>query len=431
MIRCEGFQAAADALRRDSRSGLLSGVYGGDPEVAKIVEEVVQKVRAGGDRQLLEYGRVFDGVDLDSLRVQPHEVRAAYDGVGQEFVDAVNLAMVRVKRFHEAFAPRTGATYVEAGLGRQVVPLARVGLYVPGGTAAYPSTVVMTAVPARVAGVNEIVVTSPPARDGRIPAPTLVACDVVGVDAIFKVGGAQGIAALAFGTESIGAVDKICGPGNVYVTVAKKMLYGLVALDGVAGPSEVLVLADENSNAARCAADLLAQAEHDPLASVVLVSTSKGLADEVEREVDRQAALLSRREIVRKALEKGVMAVVDSLDQAVELANMFAPEHLSLAVDNADEVVPRIRNAGCIFFGGQVPVALGDYMAGPSHVLPTGGSARFSSPLGVEDFLKVTSIVGLDRSVTREVSRAAVTIANSEGLDGHARALEIMLGEQR
>lgn len=431
MIRHEGFQAAAAALRRDSRSGLLFDVDGEEPGVAKVVQEVLRKVRVGGDRQLLEYGRVFDGVDLDSLRVQPDEVRAAYSVMGQEFVDAVHLAVGRVRRFHEAFAPHTGVTYVDAGLGRQVEPLGRVGLYVPGGTAAYPSTVVMSAVPARVAGVGEIVVTSPPARDGRIPAPTLVACDVVGVDAVFKAGGAQAIAALAFGTESIAAVDKICGPGNVYVTVAKKMLYGLVALDGVAGPSEVLVLADERSNAERCAADLLAQAEHDPLASVVLVSTSRGLADEVEQELNRQAALLSRREIVGKALGRGVVAVVDSLDEAVDLANMFAPEHLSLAVENADKVVPRIRNAGCIFFGGQVPVALGDYMAGPSHVLPTGGSARFSSPLGVEDFLKVTSIVGLDRPVTREVTRAAVTIANSEGLDGHARALEIMFGEQR
>lgn len=428
MIRYEGFPEAAGALRRDRGRNPMFDSDGA--QQARVVEEVVGKVRAGGDRQLLEYARLLDGVELGWLRVEPGEMRAAYGMVSQEFVDAVSLAVGRVRRFQEAFAPETGVKYVDGRLGRQVRPLDRVGLYVPGGTAAYPSTVIMTAVPARVAGVGEIVVTSPPGRDGRVPAATLVACDVVGVDAVFKVGGAQAIAALAFGTESIEAVDKICGPGNIYVTLAKKMVYGLVAVDVVAGPSEILVLADEGSNVARCTADLLAQAEHDPLASVVLVSTSRGLVDEVEEEMKRQAVLLSRRGIVEKALEKGVIAVVDSLDQAVELANMFAPEHLSLAVQNADEIVPRIRNAGCIFVGSQVPVALGDYIAGPSHVLPTGGSARFSSPLAVEDFLKASSIVGLDRSVTRKVGRAAVAIASSEGLEGHARALEMQLGEQ-
>lgn len=433
MIRVNGFAAAVGVLRRENSLDSLMGAAeaeragggpGGRPS-EEVVREIIDKVRSGGDRQLLEYTRALDGVNVDVLQVEASEVKAAYESVEGEFVDAVKLAASRVRSFHEAFKPKTGVTYTEGGLGRQVRPLERVGLYVPGGAAAYPSTVVMTAVPARVAGVREILVASPPGRNGRLPAPTLIACDIVGIDRVFKVGGAQAIAALAFGTESIPRVDKICGPGNIFVTLAKKVVYGAVAIDGLAGPSEVVVVADEGADAASCAADLLAQAEHDPLASVVLITISGEVADQVERQVHAQLAQLSRRSVAAGVVERGIIAVVDNLDEGIELVNVYAPEHVSLAVGNAAGIVFKVRNAGCIFVGGHIPVALGDYVAGPSHVLPTGGSARFSSALGVEDFLKTSSVVALDGSVCGELKRPAIALALAEGLDAHARALEM------
>jgi len=266
--------------------------------------------------------------------------------------------------------------------------------------------------------------TSPPSRSGDIPAPTLVAADTAGVDRIFKVGGAQAIAALAFGTESIPKVDKICGPGNIFVTLAKKIVYGTVGIDGLQGPSEIMIVADETANPALCAADLLAQAEHDLLASVILITTSPGLANQVEKEVEMQLGKLKRRSITTKAISKGIIVLIDGIDEAIELVNLYAPEHLSLMVSDASSLIPRIHNAGCIFSGENSPVVLGDYVAGPSHVLPTQGSARFSSPLGVEDFLKVTNIVALDEPTMQELSRAAIAIAMAEGLDAHAQAVE-------
>jgi len=281
----------------------------------------------------------------------------------------------------------------------------------------------MMAIPARVAGVGEIIIVSPPAKDGRIPASTLVAADIARVTRIFKVGGAQAIAALAFGTESIPRVDKICGPGNIFVTLAKKAVYGVVDIDGFMGPSEIVIVADEKTDPALCAADLLAQAEHDPLASVVLITTSANLAERVEREIDEQLGKLKRRSTIRTAIDAGMIVLVENMAQATELVNLFAPEHLSLMVSDASALIPKIRNASCIFVGEDSPVVLGDYVAGPSHVLPTGGSARFSSPLGVADFLKVSNIVALDKPTMRKLSQPATVIAEAEGLDAHAQAV--------
>jgi histidinol dehydrogenase len=274
-----------------------------------------------------------------------------------------------------------------------------------------------------VAGVEEIIMVSPPGKDGRIPAPTLVAADIAKVNRIFKLGGAQAIAALAFGTESVPRVDKICGPGNIFVTLAKKMVYGTVDIDGLEGPSEIVIVADEKAKPALCAADLLAQAEHDPLASAVLITTSADLADRVDKEIEIQLRGLKRRSAVRKAIDTGMLVLVDDMSQAMKLVNLFAPEHLSIMASNASALAKKVRNAGCIFVGENSPVVLGDYVAGPSHVLPTGGSARFGSPLGVADFMKVTNIIALDKPAMRKLSRAATVIAEAEGLDAHARAV--------
>jgi len=275
-----------------------------------------------------------------------------------------------------------------------------------------------------VAGVDEIIMASPPGKDGRIPAPTLVAADIARVNRILKLGGAQAIAALAFGTESIPRVDKICGPGNIFVTLAKKMVYGAVDIDGLEGPSEIVIVADEKAKPALCAADLLAQAEHDPLASVVLITTSADLAKRVEKEIEIQLGRLKRRSTIRKAVDAGMLVLVDDMDQAVKLVNLFAPEHLSIMASKASALVRGIHNAGCIFVGEDSPVVLGDYVAGPSHVLPTGGSARFGSPLGVADFLKVTNIISLDKPAMRKLSGPAAIIAKAEGLDAHTQAIQ-------
>jgi histidinol dehydrogenase len=283
----------------------------------------------------------------------------------------------------------------------------------------------MTVIPARVAGVKEVILVTPPKADGAVPQATLVAADIAQVDRIFSVGGAQAIAALAFGTESIPKVDKICGPGNIYVTLAKKLLYGVVGIDGLYGPSEVLIIADKTANPAYCAADLLAQAEHDPLASAILITNSRGLADKVNQEVEQQLKGLKRQAIAAESLEKrGVIAVVADLDEAIELANLYAPEHLCLMIKDADAYIKRVANAGCIVIGDKATVVLGDYVLGPSHVLPTGATARFSSPLNILDFIKLSSLANVDEASLRRLGKAAATIARAEGLEAHARALE-------
>jgi histidinol dehydrogenase len=313
---------------------------------------------------------------------------------------------------------------------RQLIrPLRRVGVYVPGGTAAYPSTVLMTAIPAKVAGVAEVIMVTPPGKDGTIPPAVLVAADIARVDRIFRVGGAQAIAALACGTGSVPAVDKICGPGNIFVMLAKKAVYGIVDIDGLQGPSEVLIIADEQADPAYCAADLLAQAEHDALAEVVMVTTSRRQAEAINREVAEQLPGLSRQSIARESLGRGIIAVVAGLEEAIELSNLYAPEHLLLMVKDAAACIDKITNAGCIVTGRAATVALGDYVAGPSHALPTGGTARFSSPLNICDFLKFMSVINTEEVDIKLLGKAASVMARAEGLDAHARAVEKRLGD--
>jgi len=366
------------------------------------------------------------------LEVSESEISDAYKKVDKKLVAALKLAAARIEQFHSLCKQRIEPGFLTHGLGRLIRPLSRVGIYVPGGSAAYPSTVLMTAIPARVAGVKEIFVVTPPKKNGVVPPPTLVAADIAGVSRIFKIGGAQAIAAMAFGTESVPKVDKICGPGNVFVVTAKRMVYGTVAIESLAGPSEIIIIADDTADVSFCAADLIAQAEHDPQASAILITTSPKLAKAVDSEIKKQLAQLERETIAAKALKSGGMIViVNNPDEAIELVNLYAPEHVSLMLRNAGSYVHKIRNAGCVFFGGSSPVALGDYIAGPSHVLPTGGSARFSSPLGVEDFLKITNIIGLDEAAGKELGQAAITIAEAEGLSAHARAIRLRLKDSR
>jgi histidinol dehydrogenase len=432
--RVKGFDKAKQLLTRENfwesftmPAGLgaqIKQVFGDELSVQEVVDIIIGDVQGKGDKALFDYTEKLDGVRLDSLEVDRQEVVAAYGTIDKELVSALKFAARRIRDFHVACGHKAGLTHIDKHLKRQVLPLQRVGLYVPGGTAAYPSTVLMMAIPAKVAGVEEIVMVSPPARDGRIPASTLVAADIAKVNRIFRIGGAQAIAALAFGTESIPRVDKICGPGNIFVTLAKKMVYGTVDIDGLEGPSEVVIIADEKADPNLCAADLLAQAEHDPLASVILITTSADLTERVGREIDVQLGKLKRRSTAERAIDAGMLVLVDDISQAVELANIFAPEHLSLMASNASALIPKIRNAGCIFVGENSPVVLGDYVAGPSHVLPTGGSACFGSPLGVADFLKVTNVIALDEPAMRELGQAAMEIAEAEGLDAHAQAIE-------
>jgi histidinol dehydrogenase len=432
--RVKGFDKARQLLTRENfwesfttppgLTAQIKQVFDKEFSVQEVVDRIIGEVRDKGDKALLDYTEKLDGVRLDSLEVDRQEVVVAYDALDKKLVSALEFAAKRIRDFHVACGHKAGLIPIDKHLKRQVLPLKRVGLYVPGGTAAYPSTVLMMAIPAKVAGVEEIIMVSPPAKDGRIPAPTLIAADIAKVNRIFKIGGAQAIAALAFGTQSIPRVDKICGPGNIFVTMAKKMVYGTVDLDGLEGPSEIVIVADEKAKPALCAADLLAQAEHDPLASVILITTSADLADLVDKEIEIQMEKVKRRSAIKKAIDTGMLVLVDDMDQAVELVNLFAPEHLSIMASNASAFVRKIRNAGCIFIGKNSPVVLGDYVAGPSHVLPTGGSARFGSPLGVADFLKVTNIIALDESAMRELSEAAMVIAKAEGLDAHARAVE-------
>jgi len=434
MIRVEGFNKAKQLLTRKgfSESFITSSrlatqeerISEDKPSPQEVVERILSDVQDKGDEALFYYTNKLDGVELDSLEVSREEISAAYNMVDKRLISALELAAKRIQDFHLACACKRGIIFVNPCLGRQIRPLDKVGLYIPGGTAAYPSTVLMTAIPAKVAGVKEIIITSPPAKNGSIPAPTLVAADIAGVSRVFKVGGAQAIAALAFGTESVPRVDKICGPGNIFVTLAKKIVYGTVAIDGLQGPSEIVIVADEIANPSICAADLLAQAEHDPLASAILITTSPDLANQVDREVVTQLRKLKRSSIATQAINKGMIVLVSNIDEAIELVNLYAPEHLSLMTSNAPSIMSQINNAGCIFVGENSPVVLGDYIAGPSHVLPTGGSARFSSPLSVEDFLKTTNIVALSKANMQELSQPAMTIAKAEELDAHAQAIE-------
>ncbi len=422
------YRQAVKALER----GIPYGPAGVDGKIEAAVLRIIEDVRKDGDRALFAYTERFDGARLKSLEVSPGEMAAARKSVDAELLKALKFAAGRIERFHKTCLRRYGKGFLKDGLGQQVLPLERVGVYVPGGTAAYPSTVLMTALPARVAGVREIIMATPCGRDGRVPANTLAAAAIAGVDRVFKIGGAQAVAALAFGTESVPRVDKVCGPGNIYVMTAKKLVYGAVDIDALQGPSEVVVIADSSADPAFCAADLIAQSEHDALASSILITTSASLADKVQSELKKQLARLPRSAVARQALdERGIIVITRRLAQAVDLANLYAPEHLSLMVDRAQDYVIYIRNAGCICAGQYSPVVLGDYVAGPSHALPTGGSARFSSPLAVQDFLKINSIIALDDNAMRKLGPAAALLANNEGLTGHANAIRLRLNKSK
>jgi histidinol dehydrogenase len=391
----------------------------------QVVERILREVRESGDRALRDLNLKLDGRVLDRIEVPRTVVSGAYDAVSAEVVEALETAAGRVRRFHEATLPKGWLDFAE-GYGELVVPLERVGAYVPGGTAPLPSTVLMSVIPAKVAGVKEVMVASPPGETGSPHPAVLVAAGIAGADRVFQIGGAQAIAAMAYGTETVPAVDMICGPGNVFVTLAKKLLYGEVGIDGLYGPTETVVIADETANPTLCAADLLAQAEHDVMATPVLITTSQRVADAVQRELAARVERLDRADIARSALdEQGAIAIVEEMDQALELANRFAPEHMCLMVSEPWRHVGKVKNAGAVFLGEFSHEVLGDYVAGPSHIMPTGGTARFGSGLSVRSFLKFSPVVALDDAASSALAKVASTIARAEGLTGHAEAAEI------
>jgi histidinol dehydrogenase len=406
----------------------LREVFGAELTAAEAVTRIVADVKKRGDTAIRELTAKIDGVELAELKVSEQEFAAAYDKVEPAFLQAIRIAKKNVQRFHEEQQPKSWITYRDNGviLGQNCTPLARVGIYVPGGTANYPSSVLMNAIPAQVAGVKEIYMVVPPAKDGSVSSHVLVAAKEAGVTAVYKVGGAQAIAGLAFGTQSIPKVDKITGPGNIFVTLAKKQVYGYVDIDMLAGPSEILIIAAANANPRYIAADLLSQAEHDLLASAILITPSSQLAAAVAEEVSKQMALLPRCEIASGSLAQyGFIFVTRDMGEAVALANEYAPEHLEVMVDNPFSLLGEIKNAGAIFLGEYSPEPLGDYFAGPNHVLPTGGTARFYSVLNVETFMKKTSIISYSKEALQEVSEHIVTLAVTEGLEAHANAIRV------
>ncbi len=403
-----------------------------DPDIHRRVAEIVAAVREKGDAALLELTERFDRVSLSAaeLAVDAGEYRAAERQVGEATVRALRYAAERIERFHRECAPKSWSMIDANGsrLGQEVRPLERVAVYVPGGRAAYPSTVLMTVVPARVAGVREIVLVSPPAADKTLNAAVLVAARVAGVTEAYRIGGAQAIAALAYGTETIRRVDKIVGPGNIYVALAKAQLFGEVGIDMIAGPSEVVVVADDSADAAFVAADLLAQAEHDPMARAVLLTPSARLADDVARETERQLARLPRREIAAASLDgNGALVLTASLEEAVQVANGLAPEHLELQVADPEALLSRVRSAGAVFLGRFTPEVVGDYLAGPNHVLPTGGTARFASALSTEDFVKRMSVIQYSAKGLAEAGPHVAELSRVEGLEGHGAAAAVRI----
>ena len=399
-------------------------------DVAGIVSDIIDNVRARGDAALYEYCEKFDKAKLDSLQVTPEEIEEALSLVEPRFVEILKTAADNIRLFHEKQVRNSLILNDRPGIvmGQKVIPVDRAGLYVPGGTAAYPSTVLMDAIPAKIAGVPEVVMVSPPGADGKINPVILAAAAIAGVDKIFKLGGAQAVAALAYGTESVPKVDKIVGPGNAFVAEAKKQVFGVVSIDMIAGPSEILIVADGKSDPRCVAADLLSQAEHDRLASAVLVTDSADLAEAVQAELEVQIPLLSRADIARESIDRnGKIIVADDLWAAIDISNELAPEHLELCVDNPFDYLDAIRHAGSIFMGRNTPEALGDYMAGPNHTLPTGGTAKFSSPLSVDDFVKKTQYSYFTRSALEQVARDVAFFAEKEGLTAHAKSAVIRL----
>ena len=403
-------------------------------DVAGTVAEIIKNVRENGDKALFEYCEKFDKAQLSSLAVTKEEIDEALSLVEPEFLEILEKAAKNIRKFHSRQVRSSFIINDEDGIviGQKIIPVDRAGLYVPGGTAAYPSTVLMDAIPAKIAGCREVVMVTPPTKDGKVNPVILAAAYVAGIDRIFKVGGAQAIAALAYGTQSIPKVDKIVGPGNAFVAEAKKQVFGVVSIDMIAGPSEILIVADGKSNPAYIAADLLSQAEHDKMASAVLVTDSAELARNVSTELEKQIPLLERREIARESIDvNGKIIVADTLDAAIEIANEIAPEHLELCVDNPFDKLDSIRHAGSIFMGRNCPEALGDYFAGPNHTLPTSGTAKFSSPLSVDDFIKKTQYTYYTKDALKKVAFDVAAFAKKEGLTAHAKSAVIRVEDEQ
>lgn len=405
-------------------------IEAGTNEQLTIVKNIITEIRQRGDQALREFTEQFDRVNLASFSVTNQEMDAAYGNVDDEYIKIVREAAENIRNFHEKQLRPSWMTTEENGtiLGQKITPLDSVGVYVPGGTAAYPSSVLMNVIPAKVAGVKRIVMVSPPGSDGSLPAAVLVAAKEAGVEEIYKAGGAQAIAALAYGTESIAAVDKITGPGNIFVALAKREVFGDVDIDMIAGPSEIAILADETARADEVAADLLSQAEHDPRACSVLVTPSAALAEAVSQEVEKQLAVLPRKEIASRSIaDYGAIYVTSDIEEAVETVNQLAPEHLEVITANPMELLGKIRHAGAIFIGRYSSEPVGDYFAGPNHVLPTNGTARFSSPLNVDDFQKKSSVVIYSEKALKDNGAKIAKFARLEGLEAHARAIETRL----
>ena len=426
-------------LTKESTKDILENLLKRSPnnygKFEAAVADILANVKEKGDEALFSYTKEFDKVEVtpETIRVTEEEIEEAYKAVDASLLEVIRKALVNIRSYHEKQRKNSWFTSTEKGtmLGQKVTPLNRVGVYVPGGKAVYPSSVLMNIVPAKVAGVPHIVMTTPPGKDGKVNPSTLVAAKEAGADEIYKVGGAQAIGALAYGTASIPKVDKIVGPGNIFVALAKKAVYGHVSIDSIAGPSEILVLADETANAHYVAADLLSQAEHDEMASAILITTSTELAQNVEKEIEGYLKVLSRKEIIEKSLENfGYILIAEDMDEAIEAANEIASEHMEIVTKNAFEVMMKVRNAGAIFIGEYSSEPLGDYFAGPNHVLPTNGTAKFFSALSVDDFIKKSSIVYYSRSALQEIHKDIIQFASSEQLTAHANSIAVRFEEE-
>lgn len=426
-------------LTKESTKDILENLLKRSPnnygKFEAAVADILANVKEKGDEALFSYTKEFDKVEVtpETIRVTEAEIEEAYKAVDASLLEVIRKALVNIRSYHEKQRQNSWFTSTENGtmLGQKVTPLNRVGVYVPGGKAVYPSSVLMNIVPAKVAGVPHIVMTTPPGKDGKVNPSTLVAAKEAGADEIYKVGGAQAIGALAYGTASIPKVDKIVGPGNIFVALAKKAVYGHVSIDSIAGPSEILVLADETANAHYVAADLLSQAEHDEMASAILITTSTELAQNVEKEIEGYLKILSRKEIIEKSLENfGYILIAEDMDEAIEAANEIASEHMEIVTKNAFEVMMKVRNAGAIFIGEYSSEPLGDYFAGPNHVLPTNGTAKFFSALSVDDFIKKSSIVYYSRTALQEIHKDIIQFASSEQLTAHANSIAVRFEEE-
>ncbi|MBE6967156.1 MAG: histidinol dehydrogenase [Ruminococcaceae bacterium] len=403
-------------------------------DVSDVVRGIIEDVRLNGDRALLAYCEKFDKAKLDTLEVSEEEIAAAFEAVEPEFIETLRLAAENIRAFHSHQKRSSFVISEQAGVitGQKITPIEKVGLYVPGGTAAYPSTVLMDSIPAKIAGCSEMCITTPPSPDGSVNPAILAAARIAGADRIFKVGGAQAVAALAYGTETIPKVDKIVGPGNAFVAEAKRQVFGMVSIDMIAGPSEILVIADGKSNPAFVAADMLSQAEHDRNAAAVLVTDDLALAEAVSAELEKQLPLLPRYEIARASIDNnGKIIVVENFDSVIDVANEIAPEHLELCVDNPFDYLDKVKNAGSIFMGRYCPEVLGDYLAGPNHTLPTSGTARFSSPLSVDDFVKKSQFTYYTGEALSAVADKLALFAEKEGLSAHARSALVRFEEKK